>query len=340
MIRVRLPLGCYGVLLLISSFLGTSSARANYNINKDLVNLGPTAYDLEVILQGATPILSHYDGPYPSGITFGTFSAQVKGRTTRLHWQSPNRPINTGETVHVGWTTPNHATILDMFWTDRAGRRIPGSVVHETAAHGFNNGMSFSMSLDNYFAGKGMPLKHLLVSDIQYAVLSDPIPLEDLNGGNQGLAAQLQPLDLEFDIPPGESICFPLPESGNVVVLVYQVTTPDGQSQSQDFVQIVAAEAASFRITAPATVRAGQMFNFTVTALDQDGNPFPGYTGTVHFSSSDFEAFLPANYTFTAADGGSRTFMAGLATPGMQSLTVTDIANPAISGTATIVVSP
>ena len=36
----------------------------------------------------------------------------------------------------------------------------------------------------------------------------------------------------------------------------------------------------------------------TVTAVDAYGNVATGYTGTVHFTSSDGQAVLPANYTF------------------------------------------
>ena len=36
--------------------------------------------------------------------------------------------------------------------------------------------------------------------------------------------------------------------------------------------------------------------------------PGAGYTGTVHFTSSDTAAVLPANYTFVAGDNGVRTF--------------------------------
>src|SRR5207244_65726 len=63
------------------------------------------------------------------------------------------------------------------------------------------------------------------------------------------------------------------------------------------------AQAAASRlvVAAPATVTAGQGFTFTVTAKDASGNTVPGYTGTVHFSSSDPQAALPADYTFTSA---------------------------------------
>ena len=39
-----------------------------------------------------------------------------------------------------------------------------------------------------------------------------------------------------------------------------------------------------------------------------------GYTGTVHFTSSDAKAALPVNYTFAAADAGAHTFGAALKT--------------------------
>ena len=50
--------------------------------------------------------------------------------------------------------------------------------------------------------------------------------------------------------------------------------------------------------------------NVTVTAKDAYGNMATGYTGTVHFTSSDGQAVLPANYTFVAGDAGIHTFQA------------------------------
>jgi len=47
----------------------------------------------------------------------------------------------------------------------------------------------------------------------------------------------------------------------------------------------------------------------TVTAFDQYGNIATGYTGTVHFGSSDGQAVLPApDYTFAGADEGFHAF--------------------------------
>ena len=55
--------------------------------------------------------------------------------------------------------------------------------------------------------------------------------------------------------------------------------------------------------TSPTT--AGTAHNVTVTAQDAFGNVATGYTGTVHFTSSDGSAVLPANYTFTGGDAGT-----------------------------------
>ena len=81
----------------------------------------------------------------------------------------------------------------------------------------------------------------------------------------------------------------------------------------------------------PTATTAGVAQAFTVTLRDAFGNVASGYTGTVAFSSSDLIAALPANYTFTAADAGVRTFTAALKRAGTQSLTVADTAAPTIT---------
>jgi hypothetical protein len=61
-----------------------------------------------------------------------------------------------------------------------------------------------------------------------------------------------------------------------------------------------------------------------VSAMDATNTVIPGYTGTVHFTSSDSAAILPADYTFTGGDAGVHTFFATLETPGIQSISITD----------------
>jgi phospholipase C len=61
----------------------------------------------------------------------------------------------------------------------------------------------------------------------------------------------------------------------------------------------VSGVAASFAVSMPPTATAGTSFNVTVTALDAAGQPALNYTGTVHFTSPDARAVLPANFNFT-----------------------------------------
>ncbi|MFB3915173.1 MAG: kelch repeat-containing protein [Terriglobales bacterium] len=82
----------------------------------------------------------------------------------------------------------------------------------------------------------------------------------------------------------------------------------------------------------PSPIQAGTPASFTVTAIDAHGNVAAGYTGTVHFTSSDTAAVLPANYTFTGAgpglDNGSHTFNATFNTVASnQTITATDSVN-------------
>ncbi len=58
-----------------------------------------------------------------------------------------------------------------------------------------------------------------------------------------------------------------------------------------------------------------------------------GYAETVHFGSSDPQASLPADFTFTAGDQGAQFFFVTLKTAGTQSLAVSDTDNPAFAST-------
>jgi hypothetical protein len=87
----------------------------------------------------------------------------------------------------------------------------------------------------------------------------------------------------------------------------------------------------------PSPTLAGAAHTFTVTAHRGSGIVNTTYFGTVHFTSSDPGVTsglqLPADYTFTSSDNGTHTFAAYLVTPGTQSITATDTANPNITGT-------
>jgi hypothetical protein len=91
----------------------------------------------------------------------------------------------------------------------------------------------------------------------------------------------------------------------------------------------------------PSATATGEAHTLTVTALDTLGNVLTGYTGTVHLTSSDPQAVLPADFTFAAADHGTHTFSVTLKTLGTHSITVVDTTTPAITGVQEkIVVNP
>ncbi len=98
------------------------------------------------------------------------------------------------------------------------------------------------------------------------------------------------------------------------------------------------AAASKLIVSAPPSAASGTPFSITVTAVDGYGNVATGYTGTVTFTSSDKQAVLPEDYTFTGADSGVHAFTVTLAKLGNQTITVRDTATKSINGTATVTV--
>jgi hypothetical protein len=118
-------------------------------------------------------------------------------------------------------------------------------------------------------------------------------------------------------------------------------TSRNYQAASNDF--NVIGPATLLQVTAPLTTTAGVPFSVTVTAYDAAGNVATGYTGTVHFTSSDTSTYetLPANYTFVSGDTGVHTFNnLALVTVGpTQTVIATDTVTNSITGTATLAVT-
>ncbi|MDQ9782782.1 hypothetical protein RF094_08745, partial [Serratia marcescens] len=79
--------------------------------------------------------------------------------------------------------------------------------------------------------------------------------------------------------------------------------------------------ATHFTVSIPANGTAGTAGSVTVTALDAGNNIVTGYSGTVHFTSTDGQAVLPADVTLT---NGVGTFSETLDTAGSQTITATD----------------
>jgi hypothetical protein len=110
------------------------------------------------------------------------------------------------------------------------------------------------------------------------------------------------------------------------------------------------APASILRISAPSVLYAGVAGTVTVTVVDPFGNTAYGYAGTVHFTSSDPAATLPADYRFravfligtayTCGDCAVHTFTNELTlrTSGNQTLIVTDTVTSTFGGGTAVVV--
>jgi hypothetical protein len=88
---------------------------------------------------------------------------------------------------------------------------------------------------------------------------------------------------------------------------------------------------AHFAVSAPASATAGSAFSVTVTAQDAANHTVASYTGSVHFSSTDAAAVLPANTTLT---NGVGTVSSTLKTAGSRTISATDTVTSSITGTS------
>jgi hypothetical protein len=91
-------------------------------------------------------------------------------------------------------------------------------------------------------------------------------------------------------------------------------------------------------LSAVASANAAAPVTITVTAQDAFGNVVSNYAGTVHFTSTDAAATVPADLVFTGAEGGVRSTTATFATLGSQALTGTQVSDSTVTGTTTLAV--
>lgn len=101
---------------------------------------------------------------------------------------------------------------------------------------------------------------------------------------------------------------------------------------------VAAGPATHLALTLPATVDAGAPFNFDVMAKDAFENSNASYAGTLHFTSSDAGATLPADSTLSNGQG---TFSATLQVAHSNtSITATDTVDASLTGTGRIATTP
>ncbi|HJT31223.1 MAG TPA: hypothetical protein VJ783_04175, partial [Pirellulales bacterium] len=127
-----------------------------------------------------------------------------------------------------------------------------------------------------------------------------------------------------------------LKTSGNQTVTATDTLTATINGTSGT-IAVAAAAATHYTVSATANATAGNAIPVTVTAKDPYGNTATAYSGTVHFSSSDGQAVLPADSALTSGVG---TFSATLKTSGSETVTATDTLSGSITGAANVSVVP
>jgi hypothetical protein len=132
-----------------------------------------------------------------------------------------------------------------------------------------------------------------------------------------------------------------IPAGASSASFKFRDTVAEGvtvQAQAAGFTTLTQSETVipgatfQFKLTAPSAVTHGVAFNLTITAQDKYGNTTPTYIGTIHITSTDGAAVLPANYTFLSTDNGVHTFSVTLNTVGTQTVKATDTPNSQVTG--------
>src|SRR5262249_43749540 len=128
--------------------------------------------------------------------------------------------------------------------------------------------------------------------------------------GNKSVSYSLTgtlPAGLNFSTPSPATNSFTISgtptAAGTVNIQVTATDTVGAQATLSYTLTIKAGTATHFTVSAPGSATQGQSFSFAVTALDAFNNTATGYAGTVHFTSTDPLATLPANATLSNGAG-------------------------------------
>lgn len=169
-------------------------------------------------------------------------------------------------------------------------------------------------------------------------VVSSHEMAEALTDPQVGAASVFSPPLSWYDNPPnlGEiaDLCDPFDVTVNAGSSIYNVELLFSNLQNE----CVSAPPV-FSMPSPAGGAGPSVpFKMTLTILSSISAVITplNYLGTVHFTSSDPGAVLPADYTFTAADAGVHTFPFTLSILGNQTITVTDTRSSGFTGTTTV----
>ena len=128
--------------------------------------------------------------------------------------------------------------------------------------------------------------------------------------------------------------------TGGSYSVTLTVGESDGDGWSGSVTHVIAVTGPNFLLAPSTTPTAGNAFSLVVAARNADGTTNTSYVGTVHFTSADGQAVLPADYTYTGVDAGVHAFSVTLKTAGSRTVTATDTVSSIITGTVIETVLP
>jgi ELWxxDGT repeat protein len=281
---------------------------------------------------------------YPSVLHNGTSNPITSNAFTYLPGQLGLHPGPNGEYSVVRWTAPRAGSV--SLGAVFSGLDFGGPT--STDVHVRHNGAAlFDGAVNAFGAGPSFDTTVVVAAGdtIDFAVGygSNQNYHSDTTGLDAFISYGGSPMITNYTFTPADAGRHTFSATfGTVGVQSLTATdtaTPSitGAEQNIEVTPVTSLKLSGF----PATITAGAAGNITITAKYADGSTNSGYRGTVHFSSGDPQAVLPADYTFTAADGGVHTFSATLKTAGSQSITVSDTQAFGAAGTQSgITVNP
>ena len=323
---------------LFSATLRTAGSQVITAVDTSTPSISGTS-DTITVVSGTT---THFSVSAPPSITAGSpFISTVIALDA-----FDNTATSYTGTVHITSSDPQADLPLDATLTNGVGNFVVtlktagGQTV--TAADSTSPGIkgtsttvSVSAAATHHFTLNAIPSS--VTAGQQVSVTVTARDLFDNQTSSYSGTVQFTSTDALADLPGNSTLAggtgvfnVTMKESGPQTITATDITTPSITGTSNT-ISVSGASATQFVVTAPSTAAAGVAFNFSVVAADQFGNVNTTYSGTVQFSSNDPAASLPDDLTLVA---GSGTFSATLATVGDRTLTATDVASNAITGTS------
>ena len=317
-----------------------------------------------VIRRITNGVITTYAGSKSAGFT--------DGATTSALFKSPSAlAVDASGTLYVADTGNNAIrriaagqvlTVAGSTTSGFTGNGGSSTVATFSAPQGvgldYNGNLIIADTANNAIRSVAVTSAKLAFPTISPNTTSTPLSVSLTNSGNQTLTVSGTTIPANFAEQPNGGVnpdCNATgltlaPAASCLVSIVFTPTgtvTYMGTSTVADNTQNIGAAAQTIAltgtgayvftaaITAPSPITAGASETVTVSIT----NPAATYTGTIAFTSSDPNATLPANYTFTAANKGTQTFTVVFKTAGTQTITVTDTSNSTITSSAIVTVT-